>query len=71
MISYFDGTILKYPSISEMLRSETNWNTCIYLGIANLDNEYKSEFLRVTRLAQQALRDHGKWVLGNGLVTKI
>ena len=69
IIKYEDGYFQEFESISEMI--EIKWKVLTYLGIADLDKNRQEEEFRVTRLAQKALRDHGKWVLGNGLVTKI
>lgn len=69
-ISYIDGSVNNYPSIKALLLDESVWNTLLYLGIANIENEYEKEFSRVHRMVIKGLGNNGKYIIGNGLVTK-
>lgn len=70
-ITYQDGSELKFPSIKALLKDESVWNTILYLGIADIENEYEKEFSRVHRMVIKGLGNNGKYIIGNGLVTKI
>ena len=69
-ISYIDGSINNYPSIKALLLDEIVWNTLLYLGLADIENEYEKEFRRVHRMVIKGLSKNGKYIIGNGLVTK-
>lgn len=69
-ISYIDGSINNYPSIKALLKDEKVWNTLLYLGIADIEKEYCKEFNRVHRMVIKGLGKNGKYIIGNGIVTK-
>jgi len=69
-ITYSDGSYKPFPSIKALVKDEQIWNTLLYLGIANVDNEYEKEFSRVHRMIIKGLNNNGKYIIGNGLVTK-
>lgn len=69
-ITYQDGSEYQFPSIKALLKDEKVWNTLLYLGLANIEKEYEKEFSRVHRMVIKGLGKNGKYIIGNGLVTK-